>query len=416
MRRESLLFMAAVVMLAGTVVRAQPVSGTCAITAMRQDALAPIDLNFPYTLNGESIPVEVDPSTGSISFDFGALPIMTFPNGFSDHSKVDTTDFRDEVVTGTIDAGGNVLLPHVRGINCTQGECGTPPCPCVPGNICSNDPQRVCAPQGTGDLACEDGGVCQGVCSNDLAHSCASDLDCGAGFCGQGVGMRMDATLTSATTTLDTFTLVGDSSTLFSDGHLRLVDLHRTPPETYGIGAIGITSLTVECDLDPLLDPASLPPPPEWTVKKGVVKLGKGDPGAGDDKLSLKGSFLPLAGEADFGAQDLSVRLATGDTEIAMLTIPAGSMKANKKGTKFKLKDKTGSVVEVSPPLPPNDAPSYKVSIKKKKDGQHQLALSAKNLDLDELNAAEVTTGIIFGFQTPNATSPVTAKGSKLSF
>jgi hypothetical protein len=91
------------------------------------------------------------------------------------------------VVQGTFDAGGNIALPHVLGINCTQGKCpiGQFPCPCIPGNLCSNDVTRVCLDGASGDLACPpvppstDPGVCQG-CSNDRTLTCASTLDCTA--------------------------------------------------------------------------------------------------------------------------------------------------------------------------------------------------------------------------------------------
>jgi hypothetical protein len=146
------------------------------------------------------------------------------------------------------------------------------------------------------------------------------------------------------------------------------------------------------------------------------VKLGKGDAGAGNDTLSLKGSFLPLAGIADFSTQDLLIALGSGDSTITSFRIPAGSMRANKKGTKFKLVDKDGTLIDVAPPAPLGSKPSHKVSIKKGKDGQHAIALSSKGLNLDGLDVQEITTGIIFGFQTPSATSAVTAKGSKRTF
>jgi hypothetical protein len=146
------------------------------------------------------------------------------------------------------------------------------------------------------------------------------------------------------------------------------------------------------------------------------VKLGKGEPGSGDDKLSLTGSFLPIAGIADFESEDLIVTLTAGDVAVTSFRVPAGSLVANRKGTKFKLVDKDGTLIEAAPPAPLGSSPSHKISLKKKKDGQHSLALGSKGLNLDGLNVGEITSRIIFGFQTPSATSAVTAKGSKRTF
>ena len=404
---------------------AQPVSSVCTIRSMVEETYAPLIRPFPIITHDEQIPVAIDPSTGAIGFDFGALPVFEFPNNFSSQSGLDTVDFQDGVVTGTIDSGGNVVLPGIRGINCTQGKCpnGGPPCPCIPGNLCSNDVTRVCVDGGTGDLSCppvppsEEEGVCQGVCSNDRTQTCATSADCTLpGFCGEGVGMRLGANLTTGTVTFEGFTDTGSATGVFVDGSIRLVDVYSTPPETYGIGDTGVTGLVLDCQLSPVPDEGTLPPPPAWTVKKGTVKLGKGEPGTGDDKLSLKGSFLPIAGIADFASEDLVVTLRSGDVAVTSFRIPAGSLHANKKGTKFKLVDKDGTLVEVAPPAPLGSSPSHKISIKRGKDGQHALVLGSKGLNLDGLDVGEITSGIIFGFQTPSTTSAVTAKGSKRTF
>jgi hypothetical protein len=229
--------------------------------------------------------------------------------------------------------------------------------------------------------------------------------------------MRLNANLTTGTVTFESFTVTGSADGVFVDGTIRLIDVYSTPPETYGIGDNGVSGLTLTCEFDPVPDSASLPPPPAWTVKKGTVKLGKGEPGTGDDKVSLKGSFLPLAGIADFDTEDLIVTLGTENAAVTSFRIPAGSLVGNKKGTKFKLIDKDGTAIEVIPPAPLGSSPSHKISIKKKKDGQHSVALGSKGLNLDALSTqSEVKTGIVFGFQTPSTTSAVTAKGSKLTF
>jgi len=422
MTQRTIHWMAAGLLLGSLVTQASALDSTCTLTSMRQDSLAPATLAFPVPTNGEQLPMTIDEATGAVTVNFGALPIMNFPNGFSDQSELDTIFFQDEPVTGTIDAGGNVVLPHVRGINCTQGKCpGGPPCPCVPGNVCSNDVTRVCVPAGTGDLSCPpvdpdpNPGVCQGVCSNDRTTSCASELDCTPpGFCGEGVGMRLDATFTTGAPTFEGFTVLGSGAGLFTDGALRFVAVHSTPPETYGIGDVGVSMLMFSCDLDPLPSADALPQA-GWAVKKGTVKLGTGAPGDADDSLSVKGAFVPH-GDIDFAADDLSLSLASDDGLVATLIIPNGSLVANSKGNKWKLVDKDGSVVTIAPTPPAGATPSHKVSVKKGKTGAYSIALSSKGLNLDGADTDALVSGLSIGAETPSERSPVTAKKSKRTF
>lgn len=424
MQRSVSLVGALAVLLWPLVVGAQPISSACRIQAMTQDSLAPADLTFPIITNGEHLLLTIDEVSGEVTADFGALPIFDFPNTFSQNSRLDTLDFQDEVAGGTIDAGGNIVLSGVRGINCTQGKCpiGGPPCPCIPGNLCSNDVTRVCVDGGTGDLACppvppsDEAGVCQGVCSNDRTRTCASTVDCTPpGFCGEGVGMRLDATFATGAVTFEGFTLVGSGYGAFTDGIVNLVSIHSTPPETFAIGDIGVSALAITCTLDPTPTQGTLPPA-AWVVKKGLVKLGKGAAGDGDDKLTLKATFAVEGGEADFASDDLSITLATDDGVVVTLTIPASSFVANSKGTKFKLVDRDGSVVTTAPPPPDGFVPSHKINVKKGKTGVHTITLASKNLDLDGLDAPNIITGVALGAQTPSERAPVKAKGSKRSF
>jgi hypothetical protein len=419
MRRTAVVLGFVLAMTGGGAVAA-PVNGTCELTRLWQQTFSPVALPpFVVPLAGQQVGVTIDPDLGSFVVDGSTVPPLHFRNGFSDAWDVITLP-RDPVA-GTIDSAGNIVVPGFQFRVCTFGVCpgGGGDCDCVPGNLCSNDVSRLCLAGATsGELACDAPGVCQGVCSDDQTRSCATDDDClPVGFCGRGSLLRLTADLTSGTATLDDRQMTGSAASAFVDGKITLVDLFRTSIETPVIGDTGVTSVTIDCTLDPIPDGTSLPPPPAWSVKKGTIKFGAGDPGAADDKLTLTGDFLPLAGVADFDTEDLLVTVGTEAETIVTVRIPAGSLAANKKGTKWKLVDKEGAVVEVSPPLLPGSEPSFKVGIKRKKETIYGLTLAAKNLDLDGLNAAtEVATGIIFGFQTPSATVAATTKGTKLTF
>jgi hypothetical protein len=403
------------------VAEAQSVPGICRLTRLWQTAFAPVNLPpFQTIVNGEEVVVGIDPDTGEFTFDMSGIPELAFPNGFSD--ALDVIRFPQTPATGTIDAGGNIFVPDLEFRVCTFGTCpgGGGGCTCVPGNVCSNDTSRLClAGVASGELACEAGGVCQGVCSDDLAKTCVDNDDClPAGFCGRGNLLRLNVNLTSGSDALGEFQLVGNAATTFTDGKITLVDVFGTNPETPVIGDTGITSMTLDCTLDPVPSQGSLPAPPSWGVVRGIVKLGKQGPNAADDKLKLRGTFQPLAGVADFATTDVTFALGVDGAVVSALTIPAGTLSANKKGTKFKLKDKDGTIVQVSPPLPAGAAPKHKISIKRVKETVYQVALSSKALSLDGLNAAAVESTVVFGSQTPGDVSPVSVnkKGNKLKF
>ena len=201
-------------------------------------------------------------------------------------------------------------------------------------------------------------------------------------------------------------------------GSFTMLDVVQTPPETFAIGDSGVSLLEITCALDPTPLAAELPPPPAWTVTKGKVKLGKGGDAVADDKLNLKGIFEPLAGVVDFDAEDVVLSIETDDASLVSLRVPAGSMKANKKETKFSLKDKTGAVVGVNPPLPPETVVKHTFKVKRKKDGSYLVTVASKGLLLDGLNVPELTTRVVYGSQSPSAVDAVTAngKGNKLTF
>jgi len=411
-------------MLLASTAAAVPVDGTCTVEVLSQRAFVPQDLTFPVGFDNLVLGVTIDAEAGTIVFDGAGAPRLTFPNGFS--SARDVFQFPPQDMVGTIDSAGNVLLPGLEFRACTFGVCpdGTSDCDCTPGNVCSNDTSRVClAGTAPPDLTCDPPGVCQGVCSDDLTKTCAVDDDClPNGFCGGGSLLRLSADLSTGFVTFGELQLVGSGIELFDTGRLTLVDIFRGNPETPIVGTNVVTSITLACVLDPIPSPDALPAASYlWSVKRGKVKLGKEGPGAADDKIGLKGAFVAPDAVADFGAADLSILLNTDDDGlIASITVPAGSMKANAKGTKYALKDKAGTVVQVQPALPPGAAPSHKVKLKRRKSGDWALGLSSKGMNLDALATTEVISGIVIegSTQVPSDRRPVKAnrKGNKLKF
>ena len=118
----------------------------------------------------------------------------------------------------------------------------------------------------------------------------------------------------------------------------------------------------------------------------------------------------------DFSTDDLALTLANDTGLVATLLVPKGSLVANSKGTKWKLVDKDGSVVTITPALPDGATPSHKLSVKKGKTGVYSIALSSKNLNLDGADVSKITTGVSVGIATPSEQSAVTAKKSKRTF
>ena len=230
------------------------------------------------------------------------------------------------------------------------------------------------------DLTCEAPGVCQGVCSDDLTKTCAIDDDClPNGFCGGGRLLRLNADLSTGFVTFGELQLVGSGIEVFDTGRLTLVDIFRGNPETPVIGTNVITSITLGCVLDPIPAQDVLPAPTYlWSAKRGKVTLGKEGPDASDDKIALKGEFVVPDAVADFAAADLSILLNVEDGLVASLTVPAGAMKANSKGTKYSLKDKTGANAGIT-------AASLRINGK----GMGKLKLKVQDVDLGNADTSE---------------------------
>jgi hypothetical protein len=382
-----------------------PVPGTCQFTALANHVLAPVDLNFPIGVAGTSAAVTIDGDAGSFVLDGASITVAPYSMPFSEAN--DVIDFADASFTGTIDSSGAIALPGVSFTICTMGQpAGTD---CVPKNLCSNDTSRICIRGVGGGTGCTAGGVCQGVCRDDRSRTCADDTGCAPGdVCGTGTLVPFTLDLTTGPTSFGDITLVG-SPVQFGTGSLTLVGLDNTPPESPIIGDSGITSLVLSCTLAPVPAAATLPAPPAWTVKRGQAKLGKTA-----DSLKLAGTFSPLAGMADFAANDLVVTLGTSAATVLSLRIPAGALEPNANGKVLKLVDTSGRVA-LTPTPPVGTTAKHKIKLKRKGDG-YQLTLKSTGLVLDGLAGDQVVTALQLGFQNASATRVARSKRRSITF
>jgi hypothetical protein len=404
--------LAGLVLLAHTA-GAHEVPGICRVTEMVNDVVS-FGVVIPIsTAAGVDLPVTIDAEEGRFVLDARTVAALPHVNGFSPSGTRDVFDFADEVFAGTIDNAGTVVLPGVRFDVCTAvGSTLAPGSDCVPDNLCSNDVSRVCDPAAEGDTGCAGSGVCQGVCSNERARTCAGDGDCAPpGVCGTGRQVPFSMNLSTGTSTFGTFTVRG-SALDFATGMLTLNAVTSTAPQSPIVQDTGVTSLRLSCVLDPVPAAAELPAPPGLTVQRGRVKLGRVGAGAADDSLTLTGVFSPLAGEADFAADDLVVTLGPPGVSLLSLRIPAGQLAT--RGRRLTLRDTTG-VVRVTPSVPGAPPPRHKILLKRARE-RYRVKISSRGLDLDALVAEQVETAVTVGFQSARAVKPARSARRSLRF
>jgi len=378
---------------------AAPVPGTCRLTEMVNRVIAPVAIPIPVpTATGLTVAVTIDPETGAFTLDGGSIVIAPYRMGNAEAR--DVFDFVDQTFLGTIDNQGTVILSEVRFTICTLGSpSGTD---CVPGNVCSNDVSRICIQLAGEDQGCEAGAVCQGVCRDDRARTCADDADCGpGGRCGNGTLVPFSMDLSTGRSIVGT-DFVDGTPLDFSSGELTLAFITKTPREAPIISDTGVTSLFVTCVLEPAPDPATLPPPAGLLVRRGLVRLGREGASAADDTLNLTANFTPL-GVVDLDAEDLVITVGPPDVTLLTLRIPAGSLSANRRGNRFKLRDSSG-VVQVTPSVPGAPPARHKITIKRSRGTKHLVTLVSQGLNLDPIVSATpsgggIETAATLGFQ-----------------
>jgi hypothetical protein len=435
---------------------------TCHVDRLVNHVLAPVDLLLGDVPTGTlAARVSIDEDAGRFALDGGSFDIPPYPMAFS--TGLDTLDFADRQFEGVIDAAGTVVVPDVHFVICTlDAEAGEP---CVPRNVCDHDQATICI-RGAQQTGCPPGVGCRGVCAGDRSRSCTTDDDCALGDrCGAGTLVPFTATLSTGTLAYQG-RLKSGTPLSFQTGQLFLTSIGPTPLEAPIIQNSGQTSLELTCTLGEIPDPNALPAPATMTVKKATLKLGPGGEGAGDDALKLKATYAgPLP---DLESTDVILGFSTRqrvcdgnstepgaacvqdgdcvlsddspageakceiqDRTFVELEVPAGTLRGNRKGTKFKARDKRGtcsddsespgaacvsgaecvgggcvrSIKALRPLQLPAYRPTHTVAIKRSKGGSLQVTLTSKGVDLDSPTMStlaggtvpEVTTRMSFG-------------------
>jgi hypothetical protein len=254
-------------------------AATCTITSAHIP-VASVELDGNLTnLVGFAVPVEITESTGAIAFDLSTLPASPFSL-----SGVLSTLVKTDGGTGTIDAGGNMVLPAVT-VHFTTAA--------LPG-------QEI-------------------VATADLTSGLAAVTLSGAEYPSEG-------------TPLD-----------FSTGALRVegqVALFNAPT----IGQV-TTGFGFGCTLSPIPSRDNLPKAPTLTAH-GTGKPGKpGDPGTvvGDAllvKAKIKNGAVPLD-----PTKDVLVRVGLAGADVVLARVAAGDL--TQKGKKFSTSDTDGSKIRI---------------------------------------------------------------------
>jgi hypothetical protein len=459
MRFAALVALAGLLSAAGST-HAHEVQTTCRFDRLVNHVLAPADLELGVPTAGISARVTIDPEAGRFVLHGSSIDVPPYPMPFA--QGLDTMDFDDVDFEGVIDAAGHVVIPGVRFVFCTlEPQSGAV---CAPSNLCEDDLSTICV-RGAEDNGCAPGVRCQGICAGDHERSCAANTDCAPGDrCGGGTLVPFTITLTTATAALDQ-RLTSGTPVDFQTGQLFLTSLAPLPREA---GLSGVSSLELTCTLTDVPSATELPSPAAVKVRQAKVRFGKGIPGAGDDGLKLTATYAPLGGMVpDLSATEITVGVGAtlmvcdgsstkpgqscgadsdcirNDTSpvdpkcvaqekpLLQLVIPAGSLRGNAKGTKFKAKDTGGACsmesnapgtacttdlqcgrgecVRIKPLHPAPDADdqlTHKVRITSRK-GTLALTINSKGLNLDALtlealtdadgNVANVTTRVGVG-------------------
>ena len=263
-------------------------SGTCTITSVAASIAGggPGSLLLPpvTSATGLAMPVTFDETTGAFSMSRDAWA-STFgsggaeePTGFGSGSDYFLI-MAPGTITGTLDSGGNVVLPGFGFTFATD----------------------VCQPPNN-------------------SYPLLADLDSGLQF------------LTLGLTPVEAHGTALD----FATGSVTLMgaDVIPAPCLTSPL----VSAMTLICTLSPIPDKTKLPPPPALTKLTGLAKIGKPlpptQPSTPDkgDVMRLGGKLAPGAAKLDFTV-DVFIRIADASgNDLVLVEVPAGKLTPKGKG------------------------------------------------------------------------------------
>jgi hypothetical protein len=323
MRSRLVAVLAAIVVTAGPAAAA-PVAGTCTLSGVRVIARS-LGLSFPVPeADGIVLPVTVDAAAGTIAVDrTGWMTVH-----FATLGIPAALDLPHDVVTGTIDGNGNVVVPHFT-LTFTTNFC-TPAC----------------------------------VLNAEATLASVFEQVSFAGKIQPTRGVPLDFA----------------TGVVVLEGHQPLADAP---------GGGSTTGLHLTCALAPIPDAAALPAGATLSRARGVVKIGPPLPDTAPADGDPAGDRLKLAATLGRGArpldpsEDLYVALdALDGTALAALFVPGGTLHGRKT---LKVVDTDGTAIVVLAGRKANQnvnaALAGKLSLKTTKRGV-VLKLAHQGLDL----------------------------------
>jgi hypothetical protein len=285
---------------------------------------------FPLQgLAGLAIPVQITESSGAFVMDLSGLPSAPFIiQGVNNAIQLGMAG----VVTGTIDAAGNVALPPSQVGFTTDFALG----------------QQLSA------IDTFTTGITAVQLSNMEPPTEGTPLDFGTGALhleGEGI-------------------------------------VHHAP-----VVGDAISGLSLNCTLAPVPSKANLPKAPALAKAHGVGKPGDATTG---DTLTLQAKFTNGAASFDPAMNDVFVRVTTGSNEVVLLRVPSGSLAAKGKKLAASDADGSVLHLLVGGKVSGNGTVPHSgsLTLKQSKKG-FALTLKETGLDLSPLGASGVTSATV---------------------
>jgi hypothetical protein len=339
---------------------ARATDGTCIVPR----AISSNNLNLPFNITsavGLAMPVSFDEAAGTFSMSRDVWSTNYGAGGASFNTVGGVLGFlimNAGTTTGTIDAGGNIILPDFPIAFATD----------------------FCKPR-----------------SPDYPLSPA--LSTGTQF---------------LEVTGQTFAVTGVALN-FSTGSLTIEGQDVIPSACGAPGAL-LSGVRLTCTLTPIPNQAALPPAAPLAATTGKAAVGKPLPTEPANKpakagvLTLKTKLEGWPSPLDVAGNDVHVSVAVGDETVVLLHVPAG--KFITKGKKSTVKDKDGTSIVVVMGHASNDTVSAAFGgVITFVSGRRGVTLKLKVLGLDLTGLTGATT-VTVAVGSRSATAGVTTNGT----